>query len=147
VRATGPLQRSTETGTTPGFDFRWVKGRNGKWRPLYTPKIKKRTALYEKLRGVFKYHRSQPVARVIQEINPILRGWVLYFRVGCSARCFQIVREWVERKVRRHLMRARGHRGFGWKRWSTEFLYGTLGLFCDYTLLRLEERRKALPCR
>jgi RNA-directed DNA polymerase len=34
--------------------------------------------------------------------------------------------------VRRHLMRARGYRGFGWKRWSTAWLYTTIGLFNDY---------------
>jgi Group II intron, maturase-specific domain len=58
------------------------------------------------------------VGRVIAVINPILRGWVNYFRVGNAARCFRFVKEWVEKKVRRHLMRARGRRGFGWKRWS-----------------------------
>jgi hypothetical protein len=40
--------------------------------------------------------------------------------------------QWVEKKVRRHLMRARNRRGFGWKRWSTAGLYDTLGLFADY---------------
>ncbi len=34
--------------------------------------------------------------------------------------------------VRRHLMGARKRRGFGWKRWSTAWLYGVLGLFSDY---------------
>ena len=29
-------------------------------------------------------------------------------------------------------MRARGRKGFGWKRWSREWLYETLGLFNDY---------------
>jgi len=129
-----------------GFDFRWVKGRSGKGRPLYTPKLKKRTALFEKLRGVFRFHQSQPVVRVIEEINPILRGWVAFFRVGCSADCFQIVREWVEKKVRRHLMRARKRKGFGWQKWSTEFLYEKLSLFNGYRLLSLAERRKATPC-
>jgi len=38
----------------------------------------------------------------------------------------------VERKVRRHLMRARNRRGFGWKRWSTAWLHERLGLFADY---------------
>jgi RNA-directed DNA polymerase len=71
---------------------------------------------------------------------------VNYFRVGHSARCFQIVREWVEKRVRRHLMRVRARPGFGWKRWSTEFLYGRLGLFDAYRLNRPEGRRKALPC-
>src|SRR5213594_1686149 len=39
---------------------------------------------------------------------------------------------WVEQRVRRHLMRARGRRGFGWKRWSTMWLHERLGLFGDY---------------
>jgi RNA-directed DNA polymerase len=72
--------------------------------------------------------------RVIAEINPILRGWVNYFRVGNAARCFSIVRSWVERKVRRHLTRARGRQGFGWKRWSRVWLHTTLGLFADYRI-------------
>jgi RNA-directed DNA polymerase len=39
---------------------------------------------------------------------------------------------WVEKKVRRHLMRARNRAGFGWARWSTVGLYAELGLFRDY---------------
>ena len=100
--------------------------------PLRTPKGKKRTALLQKLKEVFRSHRSQPASRVIEQINPILRGWVNYFRVGNAARCFSFVKAWVERKVRRHLMGARGRRGFGWKRWSRAWLYTTLGLFHDY---------------
>jgi RNA-directed DNA polymerase len=96
------------------------------------PALKKRTALVRKLQEVFRRWRSQPVRRVIAEINPILRGWVNYFRVGNAARCFSIVRGWVEKKVRRHMMRARGRRGFGWKRWSMAWLHTTLGLFADY---------------
>ena len=72
---------------------------------------------------MFRRYQSQPVGRVIAEINPILRGWVNYFRIGHASRCFAFVRHWVERKVRRHLMRARNRRGFGWKRWSTAWLY------------------------
>jgi hypothetical protein len=30
----------------------------------------------------------------------------------------QMAKRWVEKKVRQHLMRARGRKGFGWKRWS-----------------------------
>ena len=115
-----------------GFDFRRVRSLRGRWRPQYTPKQKKRTALLQELKEVFRRARSQPVEALIAEINPKLRGWVNYFRIGHASRCFAIVRRWVERKVRRHLMRARNRRGFGWKRWSTAWLYDTLGLFADY---------------
>jgi RNA-directed DNA polymerase len=45
------------------------------------------------------------------------------------------VKDWVERKVRRHLMRARNRPGFGWKRWSREWIYTTLRLFNDYRVV------------
>jgi RNA-directed DNA polymerase len=115
-----------------GFDFRRVRSLRGRWRPQYTPKRKKRTALLQELKEIFRRYQSRPAAELIAEINPKLRGWVNYFRIGHASRCFAIVRRWVERKVRRHLMRARNRRGFGWNRWSTAWLYDTLGLFADY---------------
>ena len=115
-----------------GFDFRRVRSLDGAWRPQYTPKLKKRTALLRTLTDIFRRSRSQPVAAVIGRINPILRGWVNYFAVGHASRCFAYVRQWVERKVRRHLMRNRQRRGFGWRRWRRDWLYRTMGLFLDY---------------
>jgi RNA-directed DNA polymerase len=81
-----------------GFEFRRVRSLRGRWRPQFTPKLKKRTALLAKLRDIFRRYRSQPVQRVIELINPILRGWVAYFAVGHSRRCFSFVSQWVERK-------------------------------------------------
>lgn len=123
-----------------GFDFRRTLGRRGAWWAQYTPKLKKRTALMQALKEVFRRHRSQPVARVIQLINPMLRGWVNYFAVGHSSTCFQVIKRWVEVKIRRHLMRARGRGGFGWARWSTRWLYDTLGLFDNYRVQRTTQK-------
>src|SRR2546426_185248 len=115
-----------------GFDFRRARSLRGRWRPQYTPQRKKRTALLRELKEGVRRLQSQPVEALIAEINPKLRGWVNYFRIGHASRCFAIVRRWVERRVRRHLMRARNRRGFGWKRWSTAWLDDSLGLFVDY---------------
>jgi len=115
-----------------GFDFRRIRSLRGRWRPQYTPKRKARTALLRKLKEVFQQYDSQPVGRLIAAINPILRGWVNYFRIGHAARCFASVRYWVEQKVRRQLMRARNRQGFGWKRWRRAWLHEALGLFEDY---------------
>jgi len=115
-----------------GFDFRLVRSLKRAWRPQYMPKLKKRTAILAKLREIFRRNKSQPVGRVIELINPILRGWVNYFAVGHSGRCFTFIEDWVEKKIRRHMMRAKKRKGFGWKRWSREWLYEVLGLFCDY---------------
>lgn len=121
-----------ETFSFLGFDFRRAKTRRGKWGVRITPRQKARTALLRKLKEVFRRFNSQPVDRVIYLANPILRGWVNYFRVGHSSQSFSYIKDWVEKKIRRHLMRARKRRGFGWNRWSRAWMYTTLGLFNDY---------------
>ncbi len=128
-----------------GFNFRRVRSRTGVWQPFYTPTLKKRTALLQRVKEIFRRHRSQPIRKVIETINPILRGWINYFAIGASSRCLGYVRDWVEKKVRRHLMRARKRPGFGWKRWSRRWLYSGLGLFGNYRIRRRQPRLKALP--
>jgi RNA-directed DNA polymerase len=115
-----------------GFEFRRIRSRVGRWRPLYRPQGKKRTALLRQLKGIFRGYRSQPLARLIEEINPILCGWVQYLAMGHSSRCFSYIRDWVEKKLRRHLGRARQRQGFGWKRWSKRWMYDRVGLFNGY---------------
>lgn len=127
-----------------GFAFRRVRARKGGWRPQVTPKLEKRTALLRQLKPVFRRYRSQPVRRVVEEINPILRGWVNYFAIGNSSRCFGYVRDWVEKRVRRHFMRAQHRQGFGWQRWSRRWLYDGLKLHGNYRLSRAPAKVLAL---
>ena len=119
-----------------GFDFRYLRSLRGAMRPHYTPKLKKRTALLRELKQVFRRYRSQPVERVISLINPVLRGWVNYFAMGHSSECFNYIKDWVEKKVRRHLAQARKRGGFGWEQWSRPWLYDTLRLFNSYRVRR-----------
>jgi RNA-directed DNA polymerase len=127
-----------------GFDFRRVRTPKGRWMPLVMPQMKKRTELLRKLRGIFNRSRSQPLRGVIEQINPILRGWVNYFAIGNSSRCFSFIRLWVEKKIRRLLAKARQRRGFGWKRWSSRWLYDGLGLYNEYKV-QWKPARKASP--
>ena len=130
-----------------GFEFRRIGSLQGKWRPYYPPKLKQRTALLRKLKYIFRRFDSQPAGRIVQLINPIVRGWVNYFAIGDASRCFGFIKDWVEKKVRRHLMRARNRRGFGWKRWSRRWLYEELELFNNYRVRRLSRTPKALLAR
>ena len=117
-----------------GFDYRRTKTKSGKWGVRKTPKMKARTKLLEKIKGVFRSQKSQPLDRVIKLINPVLRGWVNYFRIGNSSQCFSYVKDWIQKKIRRHLMRARKLKGFGWDRWSNKWLYEKLNLYGDYKI-------------
>jgi RNA-directed DNA polymerase len=128
-----------------GFDFRRVRSRRGVWRAWYPPRRKKRTALVRKLKELVRRHQSHPIDRVLSLINPILRGWVRYCAVGDASRCLGFIKDWVEKKVRRHLRRARTRKGFGWKRGSRQGLYQRLGL-CNNSRGQ-RPRLKALPAR
>jgi RNA-directed DNA polymerase len=108
-----------------GFDFRYLRRRE--------------------LKEVFRRYRSQPIGKVISLINPMLRGWVNYFAVGHSSECFTYIKDWVEKKVRRHMAHARKRKGFGWERWSRPWLYDTLKLFNSYRVRR--DGPKVAPAR
>jgi RNA-directed DNA polymerase len=58
---------------------------------------------------------------------------------------YEAVRQWVEKKIRRHLARSSKRRGFGWKRWSRRWLYDTLGLFDAYRVSYRPALLKARP--
>ena len=94
---------------------------------------------------MFRRYRSQPVDRVIYLINPMLRGWVNYFAVGHSSECFAFIQKWVEEKARRHMMRARQRKGFGWKRWSRQWLYETATKFGDHSRKSPQQDRSHNP--
>ena len=115
-----------------GFDFRRVRSLRGRWRPQYTPKLTQRTALLGKLKERFRRYDSQPVGRVITEINPILRGWVNYFGIGNSARCFGYVKKLGGEEGAAPCDEGEERPGLGWKRWSTAWFYWAVGLFSDY---------------
>lgn len=126
-----------------GFEFRRLKTKTGKWRVNYQPKQEARAKVIEKIRDVFQRHESQPLTRIRDLINPILRGWVQYFRIGNSSKVFGYVKDWLTRKIRRHLMKAKGKQGFGWKQWSTKGLYAVYNIYSDFKV----SPRKVVPIR
>ena len=127
---------SNEAFSFLGFNFKQIRTFSGKKRPHCTPKIEARNKLLSELKDIFRCHRSQPTSRVIDKINPILRGWVNYFRIGNSTESLSYVKNWVDKKVRRHLMRSCKRKGFGWKRWSSDDIRNTLKLYNDYGVRR-----------
>jgi group II intron reverse transcriptase/maturase len=119
-----------------GFNFRKRKNpRSDKWFTLVRPSAKAQKALKLKLREVTAKQVNRKVSEVVKEINPIVRGWVNYFRIGHSAKAFNGIRHYVLSRVRRYRRRRQGKHGYGWKNLPSEFFYGPLGLYDDYKLV------------
>jgi RNA-directed DNA polymerase len=128
-----------------GFDFRRERSpRTGSRYPNMSPRRKKVTQLLGAVRTVLRTHRALPVRAAVQRVNEVVRGWVNYFRVGHASRAFAKVRYFVELKVRRFAMRQRKRSGFGWKRWSSQVVYGSWGLFADYRLTHGKAAARAI---
>jgi RNA-directed DNA polymerase len=120
-----------------GFNFRQRKNpRTGKWFCLLQPSQKAQRNLREKIRQTTASQELEDVGKVVREkVNPILRGWVNYFRIGNSSRVFNEIQNFVRGRILRFIRRRQKRSGMGWNRINGKFLYGTLGLFYDYRIL------------
>jgi RNA-directed DNA polymerase len=109
----------------------WNKNRTKKV-VLKIPTAKAEQRIKDKMKEVINPKRKVKIGEIIKEINPIIRGWINYFKVGNSSRKFAKLKEYIELKIRKLLRRQRQKSGYGWKEYSKEYIYKTLGLFSDY---------------
>jgi len=117
-----------------GFSFRKSLNLTKTKRVAYFfPSAKAQKAVRAKIREVAQ-NRPVKITEVIKKLNPILRGWVNYFRIGNSAGTFNKIRDYTAMKVRGFIRRRQVRDGYGWKRIASEFLYGNLGLYKDWRI-------------
>jgi group II intron reverse transcriptase/maturase len=120
-----------------GFDLRRVRKRGGDgYYICITPRKKARQAIKVKIRDLIAHGGALTAAELVTQINAAIGGWANYFRVGNSSRAFREVRDYLEMKVRTLLTKRKRQRtcNIGWRRWSSEYLYGVLGLYWDWKL-------------
>lgn len=87
---------------TEGFDFLGftikhyenAATRTG-WKLLITPSRKSVQAFRDKLKPLWLSFRGKPVDVVPGTLNPIIRGWANYFRIGVASRTFRRLSEWM----------------------------------------------------
>jgi group II intron reverse transcriptase/maturase len=139
-----------------GFEFLGYVVRQGK-RPLQLPQHRVKSgarpgALYaqpserarRKFRDQIRYltRRKRPVstAQLIREINPVIRGWGMYYRRAHVRKLFNQFDRWIVRRVWSH--RYRRWRNRGWKQYPMRRLRGELGLQSLVAMIpSLEHRR------
>lgn len=92
------------------------------------PSKKRVKRLKQSLRKVLHRGNVAPVDEVVGEVNRMLRGWKAYFRLGTRAPAYRAIDHYARQRLRQFLVRRHKAPGRGVRRFSYEFLHGTLGL-------------------
>lgn len=119
-----------------GFNFRKAWNKEGtKKFALCVPSKQAQKVIRAKIREITQ-NRPVKAIEVIEKLNPVVRGWVNYFRIGNSSRTFNKIRRYTGMKVRRFIRKKQDKHGYGWKEIQSSFLYGTLGLYYGWRTVR-----------
>ena len=100
----------------------------------FWPSQKAERAMKEKVRKITNPARPIKVEQVVRELNPVIRGWVNYFRIGNSSKKFDKIRLYTAGKVRKFMNRRGNRSGYGFKKYPDNYLYNELGLYRNYRL-------------
>jgi RNA-directed DNA polymerase len=135
-----------------GFDFLGLTFKEGRGRgtgrrfALTYPRHKAMQAIRQKVKDTVRRHLlSVPVRQVVNDLNPVLRGWGTYFRDSNASRHFRLIDRQAAEQVRLFLRRK--HRRMdrrGYRDWPDRFLCRELGL---YRLSGRLATRRSVECR
>jgi RNA-directed DNA polymerase len=103
------IQRHRKRGTTRQYVYNY-------------PSAKALRAVTARCKAICRMNVSLPLAVLLHQLNPVLRGWTTYFRPGVSSRAFQHLRMIVWRQVFGWLRRK--HPSAGWKELRRRFCDG-----------------------
>ena len=118
-----------------GFSFGKALNRKKTKKVAYFwPSQKAERAIKEKVRKITNPARPIKVEQVVRELNPVIRGWVNYFRIGNSSKKFGKISSYVTNKVRKFMRRRRYKSGYGYKKYPDTYLCNKLGLYRNYRL-------------
>ena len=121
-----------------GFDFLGYRFEGGRrW-----PRDKSLVKFKDNIRAKTRRTAGQSLRRIIDELNPTLRGWFVYFQHSYRT-TFPDLDGWMRRRLRSLLRRRRGMRGIArgadHQRWTVNF-------FAEQGLFSLQ-RAHALACQ
>lgn len=122
-----------------GFDFLGFHHRmrespkwRGRWYLQKWPSQRAMASIRAKVRErTPRRYASLDMAAVVENLNPVLRGWGNYFRYGNSARKFDAIDSYVHERLARLASIKHGRSG---RNWATRFTYGWLTSLGIYRL-------------
>jgi RNA-directed DNA polymerase len=99
-----------------GFNIRQYPVSNTKtgWKLLIKPSKKSLQEIRDKLRQIWLNFQSHSVDALIGKLNPIIRGWANYFRIGVSSEAFQKLDGWMFHRELRYTKRMHPNKSDDW---------------------------------
>jgi group II intron reverse transcriptase/maturase len=115
-------------GGADGFDFLGFTHRMGRsrkddrWYLLKWPSARAMASIRGKIRErTARRYAGLPLEAVVENLNPVLRGWGNYFRYGNSGRKFDAIDHYVNQRLA--MLASAKHGLHGWQ-WATRFTHG-----------------------
>ncbi|MDQ3685705.1 MAG: reverse transcriptase domain-containing protein [Acidobacteriota bacterium] len=101
-----------------GFNVRHYEAkqtsRSG-WKLLIKPSKKSVQKIRDKLRDKWLLMKGQNVKTVIGHLNPVIRGWANYFRIGVASEIFGSLDNWMFQREIRHIRRTHPTKPWYWR--------------------------------
>ena len=109
---------------TEGFDFLGFNIRHyhapktakSGYKLLIKPSKASVRKFKERMRHEWKDLNGHNAMEVLKRLNPILRGWANYFRIGVSKRTFEALDHWMFDRCARHIRSNHSRKGWRWCR-------------------------------
>ena len=115
-----------------GFHHRMVESRErrGRYWMHKWPSARAMASIRAKVRDLTAPRQvGRPLNAVVDQLNPVLRGWGAYFRQGNSSAKFGAIDSYVHERMAILASRKHRRRGFNWSdRYSWDWI-GTLGIY------------------
>ena len=108
---------------TEGFDFlgftvrRYAAPctRTG-YKLLITPSAESVKRLRTRLRAEWRALAGQPAGAIVKRLNPLIRGWANYFRIGVATKTFSRLDHWMVTRELRYVQRKHPRKSHVWRK-------------------------------
>lgn len=114
-------EKTRNVHLTDGFDFlgfniRLYQTKNSRYgyKLFIKPSKASQLRLWQKLREEWRALGSHPVLAITRKLNPIIRGWANYFRIGVAKRVFSKLDNWQFHRTIRYAKRKHPIKSWQW---------------------------------
>src|SRR5919106_705368 len=82
---------------------------------LIKPSPKAIQDVKRKLKGIWRKHVGSPTVALIKEMNPVIRGWSHYFRIGVAKEVFHDLDNFMYQRAQRYMKRRHPTKSGRWR--------------------------------